>query len=95
MLTAFKWLAKVRRYRGTRWDIFGRSEERKAERAVLAAYEADLAALPTRLERTTLGDAIALARLPEKIRGFGHVKQRSMDSVAPERETLRKRLGLA
>jgi indolepyruvate ferredoxin oxidoreductase len=95
MLTAFKWLARARRYRGTRWDIFGHSDEREAERAVLAAYEADLAELPARLERTTLGDAIALARLPEKIRGFGHVKQLSMDTVAPERETLRKRLGLA
>jgi len=95
MLTAFKWLAKARRYRGSRWDIFGRSEERKAERALLAAYEADLAELPRRLAQATLGDAIALARLPEKIRGFGHVKRRSMDTVAPERETLRKRLGLA
>jgi indolepyruvate ferredoxin oxidoreductase len=94
MLTAFKWLARARRYRGSRWDVFGRSDERKAERALLAAYEADFAALPARLERISLGDAIALARLPEKIRGFGHVKQRSMDAVAPEREALRKRLGL-
>jgi indolepyruvate ferredoxin oxidoreductase len=95
MLTAFKWLARARRYRGTRWDFFGRSDERKAERALLAAYEADLATLSSQMERSALGDAITLARLPEKIRGFGHVKQRAMDSVAPERETLRKRLGLA
>jgi indolepyruvate ferredoxin oxidoreductase len=94
MLTAFKWLAKARRYRGSRWDVFGRSDERRLERALLAGYEADLAALLPKLERTTLIDAIALARLPEKIRGFGHVKQRSIDAARPEREALRGQLGL-
>jgi indolepyruvate ferredoxin oxidoreductase len=95
MLTAFKWLAKARRFRGSRWDIFGRSEERQLERRLLADYETDLAALLPKLGRTTLGDAIALAKLPEGIRGFGHVKRRSIDAAAPERETLRARLGLA
>jgi indolepyruvate ferredoxin oxidoreductase len=95
MLTAFKWLAKARGLRGSRWDIFGRSDERRLERSLLADYEADLAALLPKLERATLGDAIALAKLPEKIRGFGHVKQRSIDAAAPEREALRSRLGLA
>jgi indolepyruvate ferredoxin oxidoreductase len=94
MLTAFKWLAKARRYRGSRWDIFGRSDERRLERTLLADYEADLAALLPKLERTTLIDAIALARLPEKIRGFGHVKRRSIDAAEPERAALRVRLGL-
>jgi len=94
MLTAFGWLAKARKYRGTSWDIFGRSEERRLDRALLADYEADLAALVTSLTRNTLGDAIALARLPEQIRGFGQVRRRSIDAVAPERETLRTRLGL-
>ncbi len=94
MLTAFKWLAKARRYRGSRWDVFGRSGERRSERALLAGYESDIAALSGKLERSTLGDAIALARLPEKIRGFGHVKRRSIEAAAPEREALRIRLGL-
>ncbi len=94
MLTAFKWLARARGLRGLRWDFFGRSDERRQERALLADYEADLAALLPKLERTTLGDAIALASLPEKIRGFGHVKRRSIDAAAPERKALRARLGL-
>ena len=94
MLTAFKWLARARGLRGSRWDVFGRSDERRLERALLAAYEADLAALLPKLERTTLGDAIALANLPQAIRGFGHVKRRSMDATAPQREALRARLGL-
>jgi indolepyruvate ferredoxin oxidoreductase len=95
MLTAFGWLAKLKFLRGGALDVFGKSAERRLERALLAAYEADLSALSARLGQTALGDAIALARLPEKIRGFGHVKLRSMASVAPEHEALRKRLGLA
>jgi indolepyruvate ferredoxin oxidoreductase len=95
MLTAFTWLAKARRYRGSRWDVFGRSEERRLERALLADYEADLAALLPKLERTTLIDAISLASLPEKIRGFGHVKRRSIDAAGPEQAALKTRLGLA
>ena len=94
MLTGFKWLAKARRYRGSRWDVFGRSDERQLERRLLADYEADLAALLPVLQRTTLIDAIALARLPEKIRGFGHVKRRCIDAAAPERAALKARLGL-
>ena len=94
MLTAFAWLAKARKVRGSRWDVFGRSEERRLEHKLLADYEADLAALPAKLERTTLGEAISLASLPEKIRGFGHVKQRSIEAAAPERAALRARLGL-
>jgi indolepyruvate ferredoxin oxidoreductase len=95
MLTAFKWLAKARRYRGTHWDVFGRSDERRLERSLLADYEADLAALAVKLNPAMLNDALALARLPEKIRGFGHVKQRSIDLVIPERQNLRGRLKLA
>ncbi|MCX7144963.1 MAG: 2-oxoacid:acceptor oxidoreductase family protein, partial [Sulfuritalea sp.] len=95
MLTAFKWLAKARRYRGSRWDYFGRSEERQLERSLLTDYEADLDGLLGKLDRSSLGDAIALARLPEKIRGFGHVKRRSIDATVPERDALRAGLGLA
>ena len=94
MLTGFKWLAKARRYRGSRWDLLGRSDERRLERSLLFEYEADLDGLANRLDRTTIGDAIALARLPEKIRGFGHVKRRSIDAAMPERHALRSRLGL-
>jgi indolepyruvate ferredoxin oxidoreductase len=95
MFTALKWLAKGRRLRGTRWDVFGRSEERRLERALLADYEADIASLLGKLERAMLDDAVALAALPEKIRGFGHVRRRSIDGVAAERATLRAKLGIA
>jgi indolepyruvate ferredoxin oxidoreductase len=95
MLTAFKWLAKARKLRGTRWDVFGHSDERRLERELLADYERDLAALLPKLERASLVDAMALASLPEKIRGFGYVKRSSIDAAVPEREALRARLGIA
>jgi indolepyruvate ferredoxin oxidoreductase len=95
IFTAFKWLARARRWRGTRWDLFGRSEERRLERQLLADYEAELAALLPRLNAGTLDDAIALAALPESIRGFGHVKRRAIEAVAPQRDNLRAKLGLA
>ena len=95
IFTAFKWLARARRWRGTRWDVFGRSEERRLERQLLADYEADLAGLLPRLNADTLEDAIALSALPEAIRGFGHVKRRAIEAVAPQRDSLRAKLGLA
>jgi indolepyruvate ferredoxin oxidoreductase len=94
IFTAFKWLARARRWRGTRWDVFGRSDERRLERQFLADYEADLVALLPRLDANILADAIALAGLPESIRGFGHVKRRSIEAVAPQRDGLRSKLDL-
>ena len=94
MFTALKWLAKGRWLRGTRWDVFGRSEERRRERALLADYEADIAAVLGKLEHGMLDAAVALAALPEEIRGFGHVRRRSIDGVAAERAALRAKLGI-
>jgi indolepyruvate ferredoxin oxidoreductase len=95
MLTAFRWLAKARRWRGTRWDVFGRSAERRAERRILAAYERDIEGLCASFKPAQLDDAIALAELPDKIRGFGHVRATALASVLPEWETLKRKLGLA
>jgi indolepyruvate ferredoxin oxidoreductase len=92
LLTAFKWLAKARRWRGTRWDMFGRSAERCLDRQLLAEYEADLHALLPRLNHENIALAIKLASLPDKIRGFGHVRQRSIEAALAERMTLRDQL---
>ena len=94
MFTVFRWLARLRRLRGGRWDLFGRSTERKMERQLLADYETDIDALLQKLTADKLSDAVALARLPEKIRGFGHIRQSSVDATLDAREALRRRLGL-
>ena len=88
METALRWLAKARRLRGTPFDPFGYHPERKAERALLAQYEADIGALLGGLDAEGLRRAVALARLPEDIRGFGHVKAWSMKKAAEKRAAL-------
>ncbi len=78
--------------RGTFFDPFGHTAERRAERAAIAAYEADLAVLLPRLAPHQLDDAVALARLPLGVRGFGHVKEAAAARAAEDRDALLARL---
>ncbi len=89
MLRAFRLLAKLRRLRGTALDVFGKTAERRMERQLIADYEGDVQLILNRLSAATLADAVALASLPERIRGFGHVKAASIAAVAGERTRLR------
>jgi indolepyruvate ferredoxin oxidoreductase len=75
MLSVFRGLAKLRRLRGTAFDIFGRSEERRTERRLIGEYEAVLDEILTHLSSANHRTAVELALLPLDIRGFGHVKQ--------------------
>ena len=74
MMTGFKLLARLKVLRGTAFDIFGRTAERKMERQLIADYRTQIEALLPKLNATTLATAIEIASLPEMIRGFGHVK---------------------
>ncbi|MEW5890472.1 MAG: indolepyruvate ferredoxin oxidoreductase family protein [Pseudomonadota bacterium] len=74
-------LSKLRRLRGTPFDPFGRSEERRAERRLIAEYETAIAELLASLDRAHLSAAVAIARLPEGIRGYGHVKEEAIRRV--------------
>jgi hypothetical protein len=74
MLTAFRLLAGLKGLRGTAWDPFGRTAERRTERRLITDYEALVADLLTHLSPATHATAVALAALPQKIRGYGHVK---------------------
>jgi indolepyruvate ferredoxin oxidoreductase len=75
MLAAFRLLARLRFLRATALDPFGRSAERRAERQLLADYEGLLDEIERGLSPQNRDAAVALARLPLEIRGFGHVKQ--------------------
>jgi indolepyruvate ferredoxin oxidoreductase len=86
MLPLFRLLAKGRRLRGTVWDVFGHTQERKLERQMIADYEQLLEEVGRRLTPQTHATAVALARLPLEIKGFGHIKLRNY-RTAKARET--------
>jgi indolepyruvate ferredoxin oxidoreductase len=89
MGSAMRLLAGLKFLRGTALDVFGRSEERQAERALITEYrEAIDAMLPT-LKPGNRDAAAAFARVPEQIRGFGHVKARHLDAARQQWTLLR------
>jgi indolepyruvate ferredoxin oxidoreductase len=92
MMHAFRLLAPLKRLRFTPLDVFGRTAERRAERALLARYEAALDEIAARLGPANYETCVALAALPEKVRGFGHVRARHMAVVEAEQKVLLARL---
>ncbi len=85
---AFRWLARFKRLRGTFLDPFGRTAERRMERALIHDYETLMDEIAPALSKENYEIAVALASLPERIRGFGHVKSRNVEAVALERDAL-------
>jgi indolepyruvate ferredoxin oxidoreductase len=81
MRHAFKVLAKLKFLRGTAFDPFGKTEERRTERRLIEEYRASIEALLPRLHESNLKQAVELAGLPEQVRGFGHVKAASLRKV--------------
>ena len=78
MMTAFRLLARMKRLRGTAFDIFGRTAERRMERQLIAEYRATIEQLLRDPQRLVYPAALELASLPGTIRGFGHVKEASV-----------------
>jgi indolepyruvate ferredoxin oxidoreductase len=78
MRSAFGLLAKMKGLRGTALDLFGRSAERKTERALIGEYQACVEELLKTLNADNRALAAEIARIPEEIRGFGHVKERHL-----------------
>ena len=75
MEVAMRGLARLSFLRGTAFDPFGRTAERREERALIADYESLVDELAARLDSANHAKAIELARIPEHICGYGHVKQ--------------------
>jgi indolepyruvate ferredoxin oxidoreductase len=88
MLSVFRVLARLRWLRGTPFDIFGRSQERRLERRLIGEYETLVEEIVARLSPANHEIAVELAGLPLEIRGFGHVKEASLARIDERREGL-------
>ncbi|MFK7874338.1 MAG: indolepyruvate ferredoxin oxidoreductase family protein [Paracoccaceae bacterium] len=84
----FPLLARMKRLRGTPFDPFGRTQERKMERALIRQYEKDIAQVLPAVTDATKDAVLALAELPLQIRGFGPVKAANEAKAAKRREEL-------
>jgi len=85
LMSAFRVLAKMKRLRGTPLDVFGKTAERRRERELVSEYETLVGELLAKLAPHNHTLAVALARIPEEIRGYGHVKERHL-SAAKKKE---------
>ncbi|MGB7658158.1 MAG: indolepyruvate ferredoxin oxidoreductase family protein [Pseudolabrys sp.] len=90
ILTAFRLLAKLKFLRGTPFDFFGQTKDRRTERRLIADYEYLLGEICEFLTPGNHRFAVGLAAIPEKIRGYGPVKQRHLDAAKAEEAALRE-----
>jgi indolepyruvate ferredoxin oxidoreductase len=88
LMRAFRLMAPLRGLRGSALDPFRHSAERKLAAELLANYEADIASVLAHLTPQTHANAVQLASLPDKIRGYGHVREAHAQRVANERSAL-------
>ena len=88
MLSAFNLLQKGKSLRGTAFDVFGYTHERKTERRLIGDYKAMVQTLAARLTSANLPVAVQLAELPDEVRGFGHVKAANLAKAEAKRAAL-------
>ncbi|WP_292937946.1 indolepyruvate ferredoxin oxidoreductase family protein [Noviherbaspirillum sp.] len=93
MWQGFRLLAKMKTLRGTKLDVFGYTAERRMERALIEEYRDVILALLDRLSDDNYAQAVQIAALPEKVRGFGHVKAKAVDRYHAELAELQQRFG--
>jgi indolepyruvate ferredoxin oxidoreductase len=90
MMSVFGVLAKMKFLRGTALDVFGHTAERRIERALITRYRKTIAGLLPKLATGNLSTAVAIASIPEDIRGFGHVKERHLRAAKEKEAALLK-----
>ena len=95
MMRAFAVLARLKGLRGTMFDPFGYTRERRRERALIDRYEQAVASLLGELDHTNHALAVEIASLPERIRGFGHVKGKSIEEAQHREAELLERFRAA
>jgi len=88
MTKAFSVLARFKNLRGTAFDIFGYTAERKDERKLIQHFTETLSYLSENLSDNTLAIAVEIAELPMKVRGYGHIKEKAFVHYYKEHEHL-------
>ncbi len=88
IFSAFKLLASFKGARGKWYDPFGRTAERRAERALVQQYAEDLRNIASKAETASYGLLVELARVPDLVRGFGPVKESNLEKAAEKRGVL-------
>ncbi|GEO13400.1 indolepyruvate ferredoxin oxidoreductase family protein [Microvirga aerophila] len=88
MMKAFRVLAPLRILRGTPLDVFGYTHERKTERQLIRDFEALIGEIMEKLTPANHATAVGLANIPQKIRGFGHIKERNLTTAKAEEAEL-------
>jgi len=81
MMPAFKVMARLKFLRGTKLDVFGYTAERRGERKLIEDYAALLDEIARTLTPANHAAAVELARIPEQIRGYGHVKEANFETA--------------
>ncbi len=87
MFKAFKFLAGFKKYRGSALDVFGKTEERHQERQAIEDYIRTLDEIIAKLSTANHAAAVALASVPDEIRGYGHVKEKNVAAARALHET--------
>jgi indolepyruvate ferredoxin oxidoreductase len=90
IIRVFRLLKRFRFLRGTPLDPFSYSEDRRTERRLIAEYIALVGQIIAELKPDNHATAVALASIPEKIRGYGPVKQRHLKAAKAEEAALRE-----
>jgi len=91
MFRVLQLVARLRGLRGTAFDIFGRTAERKMERRLIRDYEALLDEFHHALDQNNIDLAVELATIPADIRGFGHVKEKAVEQSTKKAADLLKK----
>jgi len=78
---AFHILAKMKKLRGTKWDIFGYTAERKMERQLIQQFKMTIEKMLSNLNSNNLDLATEISEKFQHIRGFGHVKLKNHQEV--------------
>jgi indolepyruvate ferredoxin oxidoreductase len=88
VLGAFVLLAKLKFLRGTAFDIFGRTAERRQERKLIVDYIDMIKGVCSKLNGDNVSTAVRIARIPDGIRGYGHVKMAGIELAAASQKDL-------